>query len=405
MPNMPSVPLLPSVPSVPSMPPASRDLRLFGLDLRACWATIARPWQGVSEWPLVARLAPAQSVQVVRAGAPDAYWRGARAQLAQPPAAAADTVAVALPDAIVLRRELVLPAAASSELVPALALQVQGLNPFEPADLAWGWRRSFGADGTVRADIALASRRQVMAHLETLRASTGQGAGPEVWVCPDAGAPIVLPGFGEGRRERAEQRLRRLCGVLLALALLLAALIALTPSLQLWLRAADASRQHAELARQARPVLAQRESLVQANEAMGKLSSILQQRIDPLRVLEVLTRELPDGSALQSLRMQGDTVTISGVANDAASLMQRLGQMPGLRDVRAPAPATRHAGAAFETFTIAFQLDPGKFAAGGADVRAAQGQPDNSDGSNAAVGSVPPSPAAASAPGERRAQR
>ncbi len=391
------------MPNVPSVPPVSRDLRAFGIDLRAWWGAILRPWQGVSEWPVVARLAPARSVQVVRAGALDAHWRGARAQVAHPPATAPDTVAVALPDAMVLHREVVLPAAASSELVSALALLVQGLNPFEPADLAWGWRRRFGADGTVRADIALASRKQVAAHLESLRARTGQGALPEVWVCPDAGPPIVLPGFGEGRRERAEQRLRRLFGALLALALLLAALIALTPSLQLWFRAADASRQHSELARQARPVLAQRESLVQANEALGNLSKVLQQRIDPLRVLEVLTRALPDGSALQNFRLQGETVTISGVTHDAASLMQRLGQMPGLRDVRAPAPATRQAGAAFESFTIAFQLDPGKFAVGGADVRPAQRQPDRSDGSDGAPGPLTPAPAAASAPSDRRA--
>lgn len=383
------------MPHMPSIAPVSRDLRLFGIDLRVCWAAILRPWQGFCEWPVVAWMTPVPCVLVVRAGAPDAYWRGARAQVDQKPVTPPDTVAVALPDAIVLRRELVLPAAASSELLPALALQVQGLNPFQPADLAWGWRRSYGADGTVRADIALASRRQVQAHLEILRPRTGDGPSPEVWVCPDAGAPIVLPGFGEARRERAERRLRRMCGVLLALALLLAALIALTPSLQLWFSAADASRQHAELVRQARPVLAQRESLVQANEALANLSNILQRRIDPLRVLDLLTRELPDGTALQSLRIHSETVTISGVTNDAASLMQRLGQMPGLRDVRAPAPATRQAGATFETFTISFHLDPATLAVGGADVRPAPSRTDSTGAPDVALRPVPPAPSAA----------
>jgi general secretion pathway protein L len=347
------------------VPIATRGPRAFGLDLGAWRAALARPWRGASDWPVAAWLAPVRPVRVVRADAPDAHWHGARAQRARPPATASDMVAVALPDALVLRREVVLPASAASEVASALAWQAQALNPFAPADLAWGWRRRPGAEDTVRADIVLASRKQVAAHLESLGARIGQGASPEAWVCPDGGAPVVLPGFGDGRRAAAERRARRLCGGLLALALLLAALLALTPSLQLRLRAADAARRHAELAGQARPVLARREALMQANEAMGRLSAILQERINPLRVLEVLTRELPDGTALQGFRMQGDTVTISGVTDDAASLMRRLGQQPGLREVRAPAPAMRQAGAAFETFTIAFRVDPGKFSAGG----------------------------------------
>lgn len=355
------------------MPSLSRDLRVFGLDLGALWHAFRRPWQGMRDWPIVSLLAPDQPVRVILADAQDAQWHGVRRR-AERPAGSPQIVAVALPDAMVLRRTVMLPHAALAEAGQVLALQVQGWNPFDAADLVWGWRRRITATGAVQADVALASRKQVAAYLGDVRTRLEGFAAPEVWVCLDDGVPIVLPGYGEGRRETAARRHWRLCGVLLSVAVLLLGAMALTPSAQLWMRQLEAARKHGELALLARPVLAQRESLVQARETMAGLSKLLQGRIDPLRVLEVLTRELPDGTAVQSFRLQGDSVTISGQTGDAANLMQRLGQQPGLRDVRAPAAATRQAGAAFENFTITFQLDPEKFAVQSAGGASSQGE-------------------------------
>lgn len=355
------------------MPSVSRDLRLFGLDLGALWAALRRPWEAAPGWPIVSWLAPDQPVRVVRADAPDAFWQGARGRMDRPPAGASPTVAVALPQAMVLQRTVVLPRAAASEAAHALALQVQGWNPFPAQDLVWGWRRRSTAGGAIAADVALASRRQVASHLESLATRLDSTGAPEVWVAPDEGPPIVLPGYGEGRRAAAARRHWRLCRALLALAVFLAVLLVLTPSLQLGLREAQANRAHAELAEQARPVLARREALVQTQEAMAAAAKLLDHRIDPLRVLDVLTQALPDGTAVQSLRLQGDVVTLSGTTGDAASLMQGLGRQAGLRNVRAPAAATRQPGAAFESFTLSFQLDSAAFAAAsrGAPVPAA----------------------------------
>lgn len=381
------------------MPSLSRELRVFGLDLRGLWSALRQPWQDMRDWPVVAMLSPDRTVRVVRADAQDAHWHGVRRRTTAAHSAPMQTVAVALPHSVVLWRTLVLPHAALAEAQQALALQVQGWNPFDPADLVWGWRRRTTASGALEADVALASRKQIAGQLAHLHARLPGSAPPEVWVCLDDGAPIVLPGYGEGIRETATRRHWRLCGALLATSVLLAGMIALTPTLQLWLRQSEAARLHGELAAQARPVLAQRESLVHAHEAMAGLSKLLQSRVDPLRVLEVLTRELPDGSAVQNFRLQGDTVTISGLTGDAASLMQRLGQQPGLRDVRAPTAATRQPGAAFETFTVTFQLDREKFAVQtGAGLPATRAQ----DDSNAAAEHANPSGPAPSAGAVRR---
>lgn len=383
------------------MPSLSRDLRVFGVDLGALWSALRRPWQDMHDWPVVSSFSPAQPVRVLRADAADACWRGVRARASGSPPSESAAVAVALPESIVLRRTVVLPYAALAEAGQALALQVQALNPFDPADLVWGWRRRVTADGAVEADVALVSRRQIGRHLEGLQSRLDGAAAPEVWFCIDDGPPIVLPGYGETRRERQARRHRMLCGALLAVAVLLVCMLALTPSLQLGLRGLDAARKHGEIVQQARPVLAQREALVQAKEAMGGLSELLHNRIDPLRVLEVLTRELPDGSAVHSFRLQGDAVTISGLTGDAASLMQRLGQQPGLRDVRAPTAATRQPGAVSEAFTIAFQLDPEKFAVQPAARPSAARGPESVGAAPARPSTADGAAPAASAPAQR----
>ena len=43
--------------------------------------------------------------------------------------------------------------------------------------------------------------------------------------------------------------------------------------------------------------------------------------------------------------------------------MRTLAQIPGVHDVKAPAPATRQPGSDKESFSISFELDPREFGA------------------------------------------
>lgn len=344
------------------MPSISGDLRFFGLDLTNAWQQVRQPWLRMHEWPALRWLTPAAPVRVLYADGTEACWLGVRRRAATPAATVPRTVAVALPDELTLRRQVALPAMAQADAEKALSLQVGGLSPFADGDLAWGWRSTSKGDGTLEVDLALASRKQIAQHIDTLAARLAGARAPEVWVCPDAGPPIVLAGYGEAQRAEDARRQRRMgYGLLAAMALLVAAIV-LTPTAQLWLRARDALQSHQELALRARPALAQREGLLAATAPLTAMGEILEDRVDPLRVLDLLTRVLPDDTALQNLKLQGHAVTISGLTADAARLMQLLGEQEGLRDVRAPTAATRAAGAGKENFTIAFQLAGKAFA-------------------------------------------
>ena len=100
---------------------------------------------------------------------------------------------------------------------------------------------------------------------------------------------------------------------------------------------------------------------MQSVEKLGALSQTLVGRIEPLRVLDKLTTVLPDDTALQSFKLQGTKVTISGDTANASALLQILGAQQGLKDVRAPSAATRMLGAPKESFVIEFSLDPQVF--------------------------------------------
>ena len=357
------------------MPSLSHDSRLFGIDLSSFGRDLRAGWRTLLETRAFAWLTPAQPVRLLHA---DGSQRWLDGQTFKPApmrrigrtSTNAYATAVELPEDQVLQRHMRVPAMSQTELADAVALDVASASPFPRDDLIWGYRSVPAADGRYRIDIALASRTQAQRHLESLATTPGtQGlndpAAVEVWaLAGDAhAAPILLTGFGEPRRTaRARAGRRRRITMLLLIALLLLA-IALTPTAQLKWRAVRAEAAYAQLAQTAAPVVARREALVAASDRLATLRDVLFEHVEPLRVIDRLTKAIPDDTALTTLQLDGLKVRIAGQTVNAAALMQTLGAQPGLRDVRAPTPATRHPGAPKENFEIEFALEGDAFRA------------------------------------------
>jgi len=142
------------------------------------------------------------------------------------------------------------------------------------------------------------------------------------------------------------------------LALALIAAMAVTPSVKLYLRFLQANQAMLSLQQKAGPAVAQREALVRATEQLASLAELIGKPTPPLQTLKLITQALPDDTSLLSLQILGPKVSISGQTGNAAALMKQLGSTPGLRDVKAPTPATKPLGAPRESFTIEFTLDP-----------------------------------------------
>ena len=319
------------------------------------------------QWPLLRRLPPQIPVQLHRADGGASAWLLAQGQ-AQAQAQAAQQAqhpvqALELPAGLWLERRLNLPPLAAPELAQAVQLEVAAASPFTPGQTVFGYSpRRIDAKLT-QVDIAITSRQQI----EPLLSGFDAANPPEVWALPpsagqaDPITPIVLRGYGEGERERRVRQglLRRL--LLLALALALLAALVVTPTALLRARAQQGQQAFAALQKQSAPVQTQREALTQRLDLVRQVGRQLDTQLALPPVLAMLTRAVPDGAWLTSLRVEGPKIVLNGQADDAAALVQRLAAQPGVHDVRLASPATRPIGADKENFIIELKLDTKRY--------------------------------------------
>lgn len=336
--------------------------RFFGLDLGSLWRDLLTAWHEMLEWPVLSWLWPQPAVRLLLPTGVQALSRDLHtaSTMDESGARAARFEALVLAEDLLLRRTLDLPRLQAAELYDALTLEVQALSPFPSGDLTWTHEVTPNHGSGLRVHVVLCSRKLIAQRLETVR-SRLKSETPEVWV-PRPGGPgfMLLPGFGEARRQgqSAIGRWASALLVLFALALLLA--MAVTPSVQLYLRALQANQAMTSLGKKAAPVIAQRESLVHVNEQLANLALLTGKSVPPLQALKLITEALPDDTSLLSLQIQGLKVSMTGQTSNSAALMKQLGSTPGLRDVKAPSPATKPLGALRESFTIEFMLEPVK---------------------------------------------
>lgn len=339
----------------------SSDDRFLGVDLGALWREIRRPWSRLHEWPVMSWLTPPVPIRLLQVDGGESVWLGEVLQTSSK-SSKQPFEAVELPLDDVLCRSLLLPQVSDDEVAGAVALEAQGASPFAAVDLVWGYRLSPREGGGREAQIVLASRRQIEQYLGSQSARLASGLQPELWVRIDAGAPVVLAGYGEGARVRLATRRRRLAYGLLASALVLALASAVTPVLQLRMRALEADRAYEDAQRRTKGLVKQREALLQSAEQVSALHDLLGSQVDFMRVFEKLTVLLPDDTYILALKYQGGKFNVTGQTANSATVMQALGGQTGFKEVRAPSPATRVGGASNkETFIIEFAVDLEQF--------------------------------------------
>ena len=345
------------------MPSISSDARFLGVDLALLWRDMREPWRNVHQWPVLSWLTPQPPVLLLQADGKQSVWEGRRQVASR---ATPRFKAVELPDELVLRRPVQLPAMASEDALAAMALEARTNSPFDTEDSVWGFSlQPKGPQATQLGELVLASRKQVAQHLAVVQsASLGSSvdwSGAEVWVLAADGQPVVLAGYGEAARETYCAGRRRWGFVLLATLALVAAALAVTPTIQLRSRALEAAQAYEALVKTTAPVVQQREQLLASVEALAALSELTNGRIEPLRVLDKLTQVLPDDTALHSMKLHGNKLAFVGHTSNASALMQLLSDVHGFKDVRAPTATTRLGNMGKEVFAVELSLDPEVF--------------------------------------------
>ncbi|MGE8318189.1 MAG: PilN domain-containing protein [Comamonas sp.] len=343
----------------------STESRFFGIDLQKLTTEIRQTWRKAPFWPPFSWLRPDAVVRLLPVqGEPIQVWESGR-PVEGKVRFRTDFWAIELPESLVLRKSLQLPALDPQDCASAAQLEAQAISPFAQEDMLWGYVEQSRSASAVRLQLALASRKQVEPYLEgrTADAVRVQTAGkvlpaPEVWVLTGRERPIVFQGFGEAQRAVWAHKKLQLHGAGVLGALLLLIGIAITPTAQLRLRAIEAIHAYEAIAAKTGDVVAKRASLTQSADQVAGLADMLAERVDSIKVLSMLTKVLPDDTALQSARIQGSKVTITGLGDNASTLMQKLSEQEGVKDVRAPSAATRAPGSNKESFTIELMLEP-----------------------------------------------
>ena len=363
----------------------SDNSQFFGLDLSQ-WP---RQWRGAAEllldMPGLRPLTAPVPVQLLDAdgGFSDWQWRLGVIAPQQGGSPANTAHAVALSADAVLERTLTLPRLNLADVAQAVALEAASISPFGAAQTVAGFSVEPPAKGaqTQTVHMALTSRKQLEQAVQRAQVSfaeRGAALGDndiEVWVLPsrrqetggEAGVlpqtlrPVVFDTAGVQPRQALVARGRASRVGLVALTAVLLAALAATPVWQARGRAVQAQAALDQVSRDVAPQQAQREALVKQADALRAVGGVLKTQLAPMPVLNLVTRVLPDTAWINTLRIEGDKVILTGNADDAAALVQALSKEEGVKEVRLPSPATRPAGAAKENFNIELRLDPERF--------------------------------------------
>jgi general secretion pathway protein L len=343
------------------MAQARGKLSLFGLDLAQVPDFLRQGWGVALRWPFFARWLPPEPVRLRAADGNeehDAVW----------PAGAdrrtATAIAFLLPEDILLRRNLRLPFLPAAARQQAIELALAGATPFPPEDTAWGWHASPDERGET-IELVLASRHHIADHLAKVQKSEGANVAQfahfahfEVWAAPEDGRePVIVQGYGEGQRlARTRRRYAQVAALFVLVVVLLLALAA-SPVARMRQDVFDLNDRIEAMTREVAPVAVEREALARANLQLQAVNTYLAERPDPVAVLGRLTTLFPDSAHLMHFDLSGHTVNLNGQADNAAELMETLGNQPGFSDVRAPTAITRNGTTGQESFSIRFRFD------------------------------------------------
>lgn len=263
-----------------------------------------------------------------------------------------------VPDALGLRRLLVLPAAARDRLRDVLAFEVERQTPFSLADVLFDGRIvQVRADGQLQVELVVVPRRQYADAVAPLGGLAAQLAGIDLVDARGAALGVnLLPPTQRQAHRDPWRRWNMVLGVagLLVLAAGLAQLLdnrrAAASDLQARLATREAS---------ARAFSTQRQRVVDAIDGAAYLEAQRRARPPVVEVMAALAQRLPDDTYLERLAIDGDQMTVIGLSNQAAALV---GKLEGASQWRAPALSgalQRDPRARMDRFALVARLEAG----------------------------------------------
>ncbi|MFT6052803.1 MAG: general secretion pathway protein L [Halioglobus sp.] len=333
---------------------AGQNWILFGHDVRQLgkyWRSAWREFLWGYDSPVIERLD--ENLKVYSEGGEHLYHAGQR--LTGPAADhAAQCEAVILPDTLVLSKLLVMPLAVERELNGVMALEVKANSPFPESDTASGWKLIGRDEKSLRIQLVMVSMSSAMTYLGQ-QYDCYDARAMEVWAKIDDDV-IVLTGFGEHKRQQLyRQRLLRVAGTIAYSAVLLVVIFGVAAGFK-YLELKQLRSVSDEVRAEASQAIKMRNTIVSANETIAAVTSLLEQRPSPHLEVARLSELLGDDASLLQFSVNGKSLNIRGVANDASVVVQQLTDQPAYTKVTSPQAITKYFNTGQEQFSLNIEL-------------------------------------------------
>lgn len=228
-----------------------------------------------------------------------------------------------VPSAMVLRRRLLLPAAAANRLRDVVRFELDRQTPFNVQEACFDARvLSVRAEGQLDIELVVAPKEALTTALAELGEVGHQLSGADIEDTSGLTTGInLLPGNVGVRPQTARSAMPLAFAALSIAALLLGAWQVLDNRRA----AADAFAAQVERsADQARRAAVDRQQLVDLVDGITTLNAFSAQRPTALEVLAEVTQRLPDSTYLEKLAIEGGRLTLIGFSPEASALVGRL---------------------------------------------------------------------------------
>ncbi|MFG6110048.1 PilN domain-containing protein [Stenotrophomonas rhizophila] len=263
-----------------------------------------------------------------------------------------------LPATAALRRPMRLPAAAAARLRDVVGFEIDRQTPFEPAQVSFDVRElGTRDDGQLQVELVVIPRLA----LEQWAGQVGPWAQAlaGIDVADAEGQPLGVNLLPLEQRQTLRDPMRR-WNLLMAAATLVVLALAGQQILDNRQAAADVLREQVNAAaRDARQVAAERQQLQTLVEGAAFLEQKRTAHASTVELWNELTRLLPDGTYLEKLSVEGDSLQLIGLSREASQLVPLLQDSPLWRKVNLTGVLQADGGAAGrDRFTLTAELQP-----------------------------------------------
>ncbi len=255
----------------------------------------------------------------------------------------------------VVERTIQIPKGASDVIEPVLRNQMNRIVPWPQEETLFGYTATesgTGAQDHIDVKVAATTRSVLETALNEARALGIEPGLVDYAPGEDLHVGMVLHALAPDPRLRMARRLNASFAAILAIFLI----SGVTGAYRLWQLESEKAGLQTRIAT-ARKLIAEAGNRNAQSTALRDAAATLIQRkaAEPpvIRLIDALSRALPDNAYLAVLEIRGGTARLTGKADEATALIAAIEAAPEYEDVGFAAPTTRDPDGGAESFTIA----------------------------------------------------